>query len=37
MKKNKKCGNVHTTVRKQEKMEKVFAHAKIRMPWDLDF
>jgi hypothetical protein len=34
---NKKCRSIQTTVRKQEKMEKIYAHSKVRMPWDLDF
>lgn len=34
---NKKCRSIQTAVRKQEKMEKIHAHSKVRMPWDLDF
>ena len=34
---NKKCRSIQTAVRKQEKMEKIYAHSKVRMPWDLDF
>jgi hypothetical protein len=37
MKTNKKRGSIQMTVRKQEEMEKIYAHSKVRMPWDLDF